>query len=238
MELLGHLLNKVKSFPEFRELMEYANEAQRQSGHVVAGLQLAFGTPFADFANQQGPPLKEGLFEVQKVASDELEVLQTLLQATSSMPADLKQIKDLHERVSKSRKALKNAGSAFEKADKSMRDALTEKEKLRGAPPGSKSLLTAHDVYQQACEKRQIAFGELETARNQNEEEEKEYHRLFIQVVLGALESYATANLRSAEGLNSVGQRFVETAERLQPAEDPSIRDLEEQLRILEEEAV
>ncbi|OHT00489.1 hypothetical protein TRFO_32804 [Tritrichomonas foetus] len=237
MKFVGRFLNKLQSFPEYKNVISDVEEMQTQDGNILNGIQQAFGPSLNEFARLQDLTFRESLISLSEVSRLEVEAMRNLLASTSSFPNDIRQLNNFHEDIQKKRKDLSELQATFDKYEKAVNSSLLELEKAQRTSMSSSFKAKAQETYDLNCKKKQEAFEALDSLKRANEQVETEYRRTFLQIIVTAFESYMHAYARSMQELVGIGEKIVEKASQLDDAGvDPSITELEARLHLLETE--
>jgi len=235
--MFGKLWNKFQAFPEYNDLINTIEELQRQEQSILAGLTLAFGSNFADYARQYEGSFRAGLLSIQDACNSEVIILRKLFTSIASMPSDLKQLSTFHDEIVRTRKGLDQMKSNLAKADRLASETLKYLDDQRKSHSSVSEKSKAQIQYEEAISNKQVLTEQFNRYKEDVDSQETQYKNTVMQTLIAAFESYSTAQYRAMVELSQCAQAIIEKTSTLEPPDDPSIQELETRLNLLKNEA-
>ena len=109
-----------------------------------------------DFANQYSDPIKSKLLESQAFVQRQTTIFQQIINATSNLSSDIRQIKDFHHKIEEKRKAYDEIKALYIKSDQNIQKALNNLNSYSVSQNDPIAKSKAQAIYDQACIDKQL----------------------------------------------------------------------------------
>ena len=177
MKDIKTLLNQIKQFPQFHDMIDDLNSEINSQKKIIEGLNLVFGNNYLSIFNKDLPKeITTALEEIQKAGELQASIFQNMLSTISIIPNSFNILNNLYKEMSQDWISIYNSQEVASKSEANMKKAAENSKKYEG-----------HETFE--SEKARTAREEAERTKNQydidyeNAERIKtEKHRHLVQL--------------------------------------------------------
>ena len=217
-------------------MIDALNNCHASEQKILEGLNQVFGSDLGNFAETQPSQIKEALKALQKIGSQQVQVLGDWTSSVSTLTADLQTLKVLRQEMSRRASAAKAADERAHKSSVAAEKARTNLASLESK--GGSEAEKAKVIEQNARFRMERDKQNAEKVKDESSQACDDLKQRFSEKLAGALRSAAEKREKVCERMSSIAREMTSAVDQFQDYEDSVVNKLKQRLKDLEFEVV
>lgn len=230
-------LNKIKSFPEYHDMVDQSDRVRGQEVSMIDGYQKGYGEVYETYYKKQPEDLRESYEQIGKTQRDLITALQEDFGKKTEVQNSFVNLKQKQEALL----AEYNKMSAREEEARKARDAATKEEARLAAAnaKGNQLEIAKVEASQQAAKQKAETLTELATKAHADYDVSAQKHAVeFVEEFVAQMKKVIESEKKVASLYTNDGETIFTAGQKFSTINDPSIPKLEERLKQWEEYSI
>lgn len=221
------------SFPEYADFQSKTEGIQKLWYKMNDSLMNSFGNSYSTYSNLQSEKLKDILKTIQDLGHDQLRTEKKFENESYLIFQNFLKIQEYHDEIIKLKKNEKEAHESAKKATASVVKAQNELNKAQKENNAQK-IAKFDTLLNEMKVKEATEYDRAGLLSKELVEENKNYQVKIAALFSETLKAFADESLRHSNDLDELSTSFIQIASTFEEDEDFSIKELKDELQLLE----